>query len=305
VEFFRDLARLFAFEAKKKPTWRTDLIEILQLLRKVYTNAGKGDTRDLRLNNPLIQRLITKPPGVEPVFLRISPFTREHLVADDINEFVYRVKPNQEARFQELASAVDYIIREAETPGHRWWNNLTVLVKVILPDGQQLVGGFCEDEMVRVLRQWVLRRLPQTAPDFVLGDDEIDLDAPMAEMLIGDLNLHTKTLRIKTAGDLGRARMEETERQRREAEQARRNHLEDKAAKAQKDREEAREQEQIRKKKALDKFQEDRKTAELRALRVIREERQGNVGQVSNQNAQSAFEDKNNSPGPIAEKKNL
>lgn len=268
TEPFRDLVRRFA--ATGGPEWRKNVLEILGVLKVIYENAAKGNDKDLRLKNPKIDKYIVSPPGVLDLFLRVSPFTREHLVGDNLNEFVLRPKTGELLKCLELSSACETLLEE-ETTGRPWWDELKINIKVLLPRGEELQGSFSENETVQDLREWVQRRMPTLTPETAIGDDDIHMDAGMDDMLLGQLYLNRKRLLVKMDGDLGRAKMEETEAKRKLDAEAERKKLQDQFAKQKQEKDAAREAEKQKRVTNLARFEQDRIAASRRVELSVRE----------------------------------
>ena len=212
VEKCRDLVR---YLSAKRKTWREDSVSTLFVIRTICENTTKGNTKDLRFNNEKVKRVLVDDPGVLEFFLRVCPYTREHIRGDGINEFVFRIKPDSIAKCQEISIAIDTLLDEERDSDSSWWDNLRITIRVVAPDGTDMLGNFAPNESVWDINQWVARRV--SLRNAVLGDTDLTLDD--STLPIEVLNLYRRCLRFKLEGDLGKAKMEQVEiERRREAE---------------------------------------------------------------------------------------
>ena len=193
VDECRDLVRLFASHAES--TWKKDVVDVFQTLKKIFRDASEMENPpELRLNNKLIDKFIVKPRGVREFFLRVAPYTQDHVVTEASNEQRFRLKPGAKDRLADLFSALETILGE-EASKDPWWDELTVMIKVALPDGTALQGNFSPKETVENLKQWVQRRLvPPSSNPIVIGDQDITLDSQFDTMTLNLLDLNRKRL---------------------------------------------------------------------------------------------------------------
>lgn len=264
LERCRDLVR--TFRAVRRD-WRIDSINLLKLMKTIMTNAAQGKTDDLRFNNKKIYTALVEDPFVQKFFLTLGPYARVHVVTEDTNEHVFRLRENMSTRCAELMSAMDKILREEES-GDPWWESLSIVIKVVTPEGTELLGNFAPEEIVWDVNHWVARRRGIPLGRAVLGCAEATLDDD--SIMLGSLDIDRRVLRFKLEGDLGKTRMEEVEaRRRRDAEANRKKRGVDYAKRKQAS-EDARMKIAKDRENALAKFQDDRKKVDERVTREFR-----------------------------------
>jgi hypothetical protein len=269
-----DLVRALALRC---PDWQEPARETLNVLGKLLGNIAEkpedASRRRIRVANPKVKHALVDAPGVVEFLQRHCGFKREHLVADAskelraMNEMVLTCTASDTSKLRALAEAIS-----ACSVDHMFF---TEAVKVALPSGPELRGGFSEFETIADVRSWIARMRTDAAqkgvwpelgaawdPARVFGDDTT----------VREANLHKNKLLVRLTGDLGdqaRAMMEQVEAERRVRAAAERERQVAKARSATAGKADKRSEQTRLRESNVSQFKEDREYAEQRAARVV------------------------------------